>query len=46
MSLGVAVVGLGHWGPNYLRVIDALQGVSLVAAVDLDEERKSRLQTT
>lgn len=44
MVLGVAVIGLGHWGPNHVRVFDSLKEVQVVAAADRDESRWRRIQ--
>ena len=30
----VAVVGIGHWGSNYLRILHFMEGVEVVAACD------------
>lgn len=38
-GLGVAVVGCGHWGMNYLRVFRELPDVDHVAAVDSRPQR-------
>ncbi len=38
----VAVVGLGYWGPNLLRVLTDLIGVRVKWICDLDEERLAR----
>ncbi|MFC1453216.1 Gfo/Idh/MocA family oxidoreductase [Verrucomicrobiota bacterium] len=43
MSIGVGVLGLGHWGPNHVRVFGALEGCRVVTAADTDEGRRSRL---
>lgn len=42
--LAVAVVGLGYWGPNLLRVIDELPHVELRWLCDLDEARLAHFQ--
>ena len=44
MSLGMAVIGLGRWGPNYMRILGSLKGVDLIAAVDLNEEQLDRFR--
>ena len=41
---GIGIIGLGHWGPNYLRVFNSLSGCRLVAAVDVSAERCKSLQ--
>jgi predicted dehydrogenase len=38
----VAVVGLGYWGPNLLRVLIEMGGVKVKYICDLDEERLGR----
>lgn len=40
-ALRVAVIGAGYWGPNLIRNLVGLEGVAVVAVVDLD---RSRLQ--
>jgi predicted dehydrogenase len=39
----VAVVGLGYWGPNRLRVLDQLPGAEVTWICDLDASRLERL---
>jgi predicted dehydrogenase len=39
----IAVVGLGYWGPNLVRVLNELSESDLVAACDLDEQRLERI---
>jgi len=41
---GVAVVGLGYWGPNWVRNLYHLQCADRVVACDLDEERRRRVE--
>lgn len=41
---GVAVVGLGYWGPNWVRNFYHLQCAERVVACDLDEERRKHVQ--
>lgn len=43
-SVGIAVIGCGYWGINYVRVFDELPGSRVVAACDLNEERLGRVQ--
>lgn len=38
-TLRVAVVGAGHFGKHHVRILSALEGVSLVAVCDADEAR-------
>ena len=40
-KIGIAVVGCGYWGINYLRVFNELAGSEVVAICD---QRKERLQ--
>jgi predicted dehydrogenase len=42
---GVAVVGLGYWGPNWVRNLYHLQCSERVVACDLDEGRRKHVQT-
>jgi predicted dehydrogenase len=37
--IGVGVIGLGHWGPNYLRVLKMIPAVRLVSAAEPDPAR-------
>jgi predicted dehydrogenase len=41
-QIGVAIVGCGHWGMNYVRVFNELPHATVVAAIDV---REDRLQT-
>lgn len=41
-SLGVAVVGLGYWGPNLVRVLHEMPGAALETVCDLSDEMLSR----
>jgi predicted dehydrogenase len=38
--LGIGVVGLGHWGPNHIRVFEQTAGARVVAAADPSPERR------
>jgi predicted dehydrogenase len=42
MSLRVALVGYGHWGPNYARICSELPGTELVGICELDSRRLQR----
>jgi predicted dehydrogenase len=42
--LVVAVVGLGYWGPNLLRVLADDPGIVVKSICDRDEQRLARLQ--
>ncbi len=35
----VGIIGLGHWGPNYIRNFASLENAQIVACADLDEAR-------
>jgi predicted dehydrogenase len=37
--VGIAVIGLGYWGPNLLRVLAEIPGVEVRWVCDLDRER-------
>jgi predicted dehydrogenase len=41
--LYTALIGCGHWGPNYLRVMQQLQGVEMRWAADLNPQRRETL---
>lgn len=41
----VAVVGVGYWGPNFVRIMDELPGAELVAVCDSDSKRFDRLSS-
>ncbi len=41
---GVAVVGLGYWGPNWVRNLQQLQCTRRVVACDLDAKRRNRVK--
>src|SRR4051812_288974 len=41
-DLNVAVVGLGYWGPNLLRVLFELNDVDVGYICDLDPDRLAR----
>ncbi len=38
--LGIGVIGLGHWGPNHVRVFGHTPGARVVAAADPSEDRR------
>jgi predicted dehydrogenase len=42
-SIAVGVVGLGYWGPNLARNLDALAGVRLAWCCDEQAQRRERL---
>ena len=41
---GLAVVGLGYWGPNWIRNFSTLQCAQRLVACDLNSERLSHLK--
>src|SRR5579875_354977 len=41
---GVAVVGLGYWGPNWVRNFQQLQCAHRVIACDLDARRRNHVK--
>src|SRR5882724_1945762 len=43
MSLGIAVVGAGYWGPNLVRNFRNSPDWDLVAVCDLDEARARKV---
>jgi predicted dehydrogenase len=40
---GVAVVGLGYWGPNWVRNLSQTHSVDRIVACDLDTQRRGRI---
>lgn len=40
----IALVGCGHWGPNYLRIFQFMEEVKTLLACDRDRERLKRIQ--
>jgi predicted dehydrogenase len=40
---GVGVVGLGYWGPNWVRNLHQTQAVRRIVACDLDEKRRAHV---
>jgi predicted dehydrogenase len=39
-TIGIGVVGLGHWGPNHLRIFSQCAGARAVVAADLSADRR------
>jgi predicted dehydrogenase len=39
----VAVVGVGYWGPNFVRILDEMPDSNLVAVCDLDKKKYEKL---
>jgi predicted dehydrogenase len=44
VSIRTAVVGLGYWGPNLVRVVNEATGIELAAVCDLDAARLARFE--
>lgn len=44
-SIGVGVIGCGHWGMNYLRVLRDMAEVGPVAAIDSRQQRLKEVDT-
>jgi predicted dehydrogenase len=45
MSLNIAVVGLGYWGPNLLRNLYELHCCNRLVACDLDEKKLTKIKS-
>jgi predicted dehydrogenase len=43
-GLNIAVLGCGHWGPNYIRVFSGLENVSVKYACDLSQPKLDRIK--
>lgn len=43
-SLQIALIGCGHWGPNYVRLIQSLPDCQLKICVDLNADRLEALK--
>lgn len=41
--VGIGVIGLGHWGPNHLRVFGQCRGARVVVAADPSSDRRRHL---
>lgn len=44
MMLNIGIIGMGYWGPNYIRVLSSLKSCSLAWCSDLDESKASLCQ--
>lgn len=42
--IGIGVIGLGHWGPNHVRVFNECQHAKVVACSDPEESRRSYIR--
>ena len=40
----VGVIGLGHWGPNHVRVFNECEGARVVVCADLSEARRNHIR--
>ena len=38
-NINLAIVGLGHWGKNYLRIFEKLKRVNIKKICDLDNSK-------
>ena len=43
-KITLGVIGLGHWGPNYLRILQMLPDASVLCAADPDPARLRALR--
>ncbi len=41
--INVGVIGLGHWGPNHVRVFNGCEGAKVIACADLSEARREHI---
>lgn len=44
-TLKIGVIGLGHWGPNHVRVFNESASANVIACTDLDQGRLRHIQT-
>jgi len=42
--INVAVVGLGYWGPNYVRILNQLKGSTVKYCCDLDQKNLDKIK--
>lgn len=42
--IGIGVIGLGHWGPNHLRIFNTIESAHVVIGSDLSVERRAAMQ--
>lgn len=43
-KIGIAIIGCGNWGVNYVRVFTELPQATVIAAVDVREERRQAVE--
>lgn len=46
MTVSIAVIGLGRWGPNHVRNFQSIKGCSVVAAAETDAAHRARIQAS
>jgi len=44
MTIGIAVIGAGRWGPNYVRILRSMADVRVVAAVDPSPDARRKMK--
>ncbi len=44
-TLKIGVIGLGHWGPNHVRVLSESASANVVVCTDLDQNRCQHIQS-
>jgi predicted dehydrogenase len=42
----IGIIGLGHWGPNYLRIFNQLEHSKVVSVCDQDKNKKNLIKNT
>jgi predicted dehydrogenase len=42
-NVGIGIIGLGHWGPNHLRVFSQCAGARVRVAADLSADRRKHV---
>lgn len=45
-TLNIGIVGAGHWGKNYVRLLHSMPGVRLAAVADLDPAKRALVRQT
>lgn len=43
-KINIAIIGLGHWGKNYLRVIDNIPGAKTIQICDINQKKFQNIQ--
>lgn len=44
MTLRLGIIGLGHWGPNYLRIFSGIESATVVACAEADATKHARFK--